>query len=424
MMDHIGPKPSPTVSAIVPTYNRAAFLGACLESLLAQSYPLAQIIVVNDGSTDHTLDVLESYKDRIEIISKENGGKSHALNCGLDVVTSDFVWVCDDDDIALEDGLARLMRPIQQDPGLGIVLGNFVAFTSENEKSRYTLPVALIRKEEPSLKINFLEKMITHQFASIVRTDIYRAVGGFETSYIRSLDYEMFLRLLRAHHAIMIPDIIYHYRKHTGLRGSAAAPVKHERMLQSWAEYDIQIVSDVIRQYGLTEFSPSFARRFPPQTAQRACLIQRACVQVNHGMWDGAYSDFKEALDVDPSPITPQEKKIIQSISIHEGSLAHNLSGTALGEMTKRLKPSSDGQRNSEIIFNALCLGISRSLLGRGTISIPTLKAIRAQFAFFESIVPAPRIIQLMIWAYFQKNSFGLLRFVSWRVFRHPIWQQ
>ncbi|MSS71055.1 MAG: glycosyltransferase family 2 protein [Candidatus Latescibacteria bacterium] len=91
------------VSVILPTYNRANYLIESLESLLAQTYPNIEIVVVNDGSTDETKDKLGAFRDRILYLEKSNGGKSSAINLGLRYATGDYVWVFDDDDIALPD---------------------------------------------------------------------------------------------------------------------------------------------------------------------------------------------------------------------------------------------------------------------------------------------------------------------------------
>ena len=93
--------PDPTVSIIVPTFNRARYLPECLDSLLAQTFPATEIIDVNDSSTDDTARVIRPYLDRITYVEKENGGKSTALNLVLPGIQSDYLWIFDDDDVAL-----------------------------------------------------------------------------------------------------------------------------------------------------------------------------------------------------------------------------------------------------------------------------------------------------------------------------------
>ncbi len=105
----------PVVSVIVPAYNAEKYLGVCLDSLIGQSYKNIEILVVNDGSTDHTKFILDNYekKDpRIRAIHTENHGVSAARNTALDKATGDYVCFCDADDwlqeTALETAVSRM----------------------------------------------------------------------------------------------------------------------------------------------------------------------------------------------------------------------------------------------------------------------------------------------------------------------------
>lgn len=101
------------ISIIVPAYNIERYLGRCLDSLLAQEYEDLEIVVVNDGSTDGTSAVIDSYaaKDcRIKPIHKENGGVTSARLRGLEVVTGDWIGFCDGDDFVEPDMYARLIK--------------------------------------------------------------------------------------------------------------------------------------------------------------------------------------------------------------------------------------------------------------------------------------------------------------------------
>ncbi|MDO5628116.1 MAG: glycosyltransferase family A protein, partial [Mobilicoccus sp.] len=95
-----GPKRrAPGVAVVIPCYNYAQFVGAAIESALAQTVAYTQIIVVNDGSTDESLQVIERYADRIEIISQENAGLLGACLTGIAAVRCEYVHVLDADDL-------------------------------------------------------------------------------------------------------------------------------------------------------------------------------------------------------------------------------------------------------------------------------------------------------------------------------------
>ena len=90
-----------TVSIIIPVYNHEQFIGETMESVINQSYPHTQIIVVDDGSTDGTRNVLETYRERIEVIPQMNAGVVAARNTGINKATGDYVCILDCDDLFL-----------------------------------------------------------------------------------------------------------------------------------------------------------------------------------------------------------------------------------------------------------------------------------------------------------------------------------
>jgi glycosyltransferase involved in cell wall biosynthesis len=113
-------------TVIVPTYNRAEFLVEALDSLLTQTWPPGQIIVVDDGSTDETPAVLGGYNGRLEVVRKPNGGKASALNAALPQVRHGAVWIFDDDDIALPDGLERHLKALNGCGSAGFTISSML----------------------------------------------------------------------------------------------------------------------------------------------------------------------------------------------------------------------------------------------------------------------------------------------------------
>lgn len=91
---------APTIAAVVPNYNYARFLPPALDSLLAQTSPFDEIIVVDDGSTDNSLDVLAQYGDKIKVISVTNGGQLGAVRTGILAAKSEYIYTLDADDFA------------------------------------------------------------------------------------------------------------------------------------------------------------------------------------------------------------------------------------------------------------------------------------------------------------------------------------
>jgi glycosyltransferase involved in cell wall biosynthesis len=101
---------------VIATFNRAPYIRETLDSLLNQSRPPARVLVVDDGSTDSTSEILRTYVPRIEYLRKDNVGKSSALNLALPLVKTESVWIFDDDDVALRHALDSHLRTLSSAP--------------------------------------------------------------------------------------------------------------------------------------------------------------------------------------------------------------------------------------------------------------------------------------------------------------------
>ncbi len=109
-----------TTSVIIPAYNRAALIGATLDSVLAQNHPVSEVLVVDDGSTDNTREVVREYETRsqgiIRLIEQKNAGPSVARNHGLSLCKGDYVAFLDADDLWLPTKIQKQLALLQSDP--------------------------------------------------------------------------------------------------------------------------------------------------------------------------------------------------------------------------------------------------------------------------------------------------------------------
>jgi glycosyltransferase, family 2 len=143
------------ISVIVPTYNAEKYLSLCLDSILNQSYRNIEIVCVNDGSTDNSIDILKDYakKDsRVKIVSKLNGGLSSSRNCGIENSTGEYLLFVDADDELEKDAILKLYKGITKEPVDAAVGTIDVIYEAHEElkesdkdyyKIRYTGPVTL-----------------------------------------------------------------------------------------------------------------------------------------------------------------------------------------------------------------------------------------------------------------------------------------
>lgn len=110
----------PLVSIVIDNFDYARFLGDAIDSALAQTWPAVEVVVVDDGSTDGSREVLERYGDRIRAVCKENGGQGSAFNAGFAACRGDVVVFLDSDDVAHPDFAERAVAALTGQPGAAL----------------------------------------------------------------------------------------------------------------------------------------------------------------------------------------------------------------------------------------------------------------------------------------------------------------
>jgi hypothetical protein len=300
-----------TVCAVVPTYNRANLVSECLDSLLAQTRPIHRIIVVDDGSSDATPSVLRAYAGRVCIIRQENAGKAAALNLGLSQCQSDYVWVCDDDDVAEPDACATLAGALDANPAAGFSYARFQRFADVPD-GRAVLPMSYWPDaHEADLFLTLLERCFIFQFSSMVRREVFDRVGLFDTALLRSQDYDMILRVARLYRGVYTAKPVFLQRQHDGIRGPAADCISAQDMAQKWLAYDRIIFGRLMADLSIEEATPAFAKRVGPEERKRAACLQRACIFGRHAMWTQCLAELEKAGLILPDvPASPGEQEL------------------------------------------------------------------------------------------------------------------
>ena len=134
------------VSVTIVTYNSGRFIKRCLESVLAQKYPLKEIIVVDNASTDGTIDILEQFEDRCQIYyNEENIGFAAAQNQAIGLSNGDWVLTLNPDVLLLPNFIQALVDAGQFDPKIGTVCGKLLTMTSalrDSREARWWIPPA------------------------------------------------------------------------------------------------------------------------------------------------------------------------------------------------------------------------------------------------------------------------------------------
>ncbi len=139
------------VSLIVPVYNAEGYLSRCLESLLNQTYPLIEIICVNDGSMDRSLEIIREYKrqdNRIQLIDKRNTGVSDSRNQALKKITGHYVMFVDSDDWLSPNTVEVLIEEAIDSNSDLVMCGYVREFSNRSKEKVFNLPDRVVYEEE------------------------------------------------------------------------------------------------------------------------------------------------------------------------------------------------------------------------------------------------------------------------------------
>lgn len=187
-----------TVSVVIPAYNCADTIGETLDTVLGQTVPVHEVVVVNDGSPDTpALDrVLASYAPRVRVLKQANAGPSAARNTGIQAATGTHVAFLDADDLWEPRFIERTVARLQANPPVDLVWTDGTFFgEATHEGLRYT---ALNRVELPATPLSLLERRCTLlTSAVVVRRDLVVRAGGFHLERKVVEDLDLWVRLLK-----------------------------------------------------------------------------------------------------------------------------------------------------------------------------------------------------------------------------------
>jgi glycosyltransferase involved in cell wall biosynthesis len=310
-------KETPTISVLIPTYNRTEYLAECLDSIIAQTLPATQIIVVNDGASEHTRHALEPYMKKIDYWENDKlFSTSKAINHGLQRVTGQYLWIFDDDDVALPDALERLVDPLERQPELNFSFSTF--YFTANQKGSNKIGNVLWETKIPDLDtrgplIPLLEDNFLGGAALFTRSSVYSQVGNFLPDLLRAQDYEMAIRITRQFTGIRVAGgATFYYRQHNGLRGAINERFKPSENNKYWLKYDQIIFRRLYHDLPLAEYLPPGIKL---EENRRKALLQRMSIMAAKLLHGKVIRDLQElSLLNDKSTFSVQERMLIRNM--------------------------------------------------------------------------------------------------------------
>jgi glycosyltransferase involved in cell wall biosynthesis len=218
----------PLVSVIIPTYNRAKFLPAAIDSVLTQTYGQVELIIVDDGSTDDTDQVLSSYGDRIRVLKQQNAGPAIARNRGIGVATGDIIAFLDSDDQWLPSKLERQVESLKAaGPDVICCLCNCTVLYANGGKTS-TFAIADTTPDcATGMWLNpvevLLNRFVMFNQAIAIRREVLERVGYFDESLRFGEDYELPFRLaLEGPWTIIREELVVYHEASPGSWAKAA----------------------------------------------------------------------------------------------------------------------------------------------------------------------------------------------------------
>jgi len=203
----------PFFSVVIPAYNRYKQLRAALDSVLAQTFKDYEIIVVDDGSTDETPLIEETYRGKIRFIRQKNLGVSAARNAGILAGDSSHIAFLDSDDIWLPAKLERQFAFIKENSGIALSQTNEIWIRN----GRRVNPKLKHLKRAGNIFIDSLALCLISPSASVLKREIFSEYGLFDENLPACEDYDLWLRILAHEEAGLLDEnLVIRYSGHQG----------------------------------------------------------------------------------------------------------------------------------------------------------------------------------------------------------------
>ncbi len=212
---------TPQFSIVVPAYNAAKTVESAVRSVIGQTEPNLEVIVIDDGSTDATAAIVEQIADpRVRLLRQENRGLASARNAGMAAARGRYIALLDSDDLYLPRYLELAQRALQSTEAAGLAYTDAYVFdaTSGKVRRRSAMARSSPPMPPPGDRDGFLAELLARNFVYVAATiprHVVEKVGGFDESRTSAEDYELWLRILvKGYRAVRIPGQQALYRKH------------------------------------------------------------------------------------------------------------------------------------------------------------------------------------------------------------------
>ncbi|MFA5294483.1 MAG: glycosyltransferase family A protein [Methanoregulaceae archaeon] len=281
---------NPEVSIVIPVYNGSNFLREAIDSALAQTYTNFEILVVDDGSTDDTWKIIQSYGDEIRGIHKANGGVASALNCGIRNMRGKYFAWLSHDDLWLPDKLEKQIHFFEVNSNYKICYSDYfvIDFSGKVLKTVETPWYPRQKAIRELFKSGYINGCTI-----IVEKTCFDKVGLFSEQLKYTQDNEMWIRLSREYEMGRVPEKLMNQRRHS-LQGS--------KNISPFFSEKTSMLDDAFLSFGIDELFPECQtiREIPKKKAKAYNWFGNSMSHYRH-QFDLAEKYYKKSIEIYPS---------------------------------------------------------------------------------------------------------------------------
>ncbi|AJE03473.1 glycosyltransferase [Geobacter pickeringii] len=230
------------ITVIMPCYNRERYLALAINSVLCQTWPMVELIVVDDGCTDGSRSILESYGSRIRLLEhpgRVNRGQSAAINLGLRHATGEYIAILDSDDLFAPEKIEKQMRFLECHQDVGLVYSNGKAIDADGKELYF---IYKRDHQPPSGPADVLENCCVNLPSNaLVRRAVFERAGFFDEHLRTAQDHDMVIRITEVATVGYLDEVLWFYRRHD-------ASISSTKALERW-QNGFRILDAARRRY-------------------------------------------------------------------------------------------------------------------------------------------------------------------------------
>lgn len=201
---------SPLISVYITNYNYARFLKKAIDSVLSQSCHDYELLIIDDGSTDDSKNIIEGYASnpKIKIIYQHNKGLNVTNNIAIRAASGKYIIRLDADDYLVSNALEQMSGELEANPELGMIFPNYYYIDEKDQ-----LIGEVVRHDFDNNKVSLLDQP-AHGACTMIRTDFLNKIGGYDESFNCQDGYELWIKFTQRYKVTNLKEPLFYYRKH------------------------------------------------------------------------------------------------------------------------------------------------------------------------------------------------------------------